>query len=176
MTTPIGDIFIGAVRIPLSAAFELSQTYGPIGGFILLRTLNGSAIKQQNWQKISTSISGSGAIPVGLDEIDFKLSQVLRCGASKGVTSSSNIMTLPPGRRSDPGFEEVGCFSTDNGVTWQPTGISIISDVATLVTDPGAQLYRVEYYPEITVFADPPEESTDSHGRVFGWTINAEEV
>ena len=92
MTTPIGDIFIGAVRIPLSAAFELSQTYGPIGGFILLRTLNGSAIKQQNWQKISTSISGSGAIPVGLDEIDFKLSQVLRCGASKGVTSSSRTV------------------------------------------------------------------------------------
>ena len=172
----ISDIILGGVRIPISAAYELSQTYTPLGGFATLRTLDGSAIKQQNWQKIVTVINGSGAIPVGLEEINFKLSQLLSCGASRGVTSSSNIMTLPPGRRSDSGFEPTGCFSTDNGLTWQATGIAIVVDVATLVTNPDAQLYRVEYFPEITVFADPPEENTDAHGRIFGWTINAEEV
>lgn len=174
--TTISDIFLGSVKIPISGAYELSQSYAPIGGFMTLRTLNGGAIKQQNWQKISTTITGSGAIPVGLEEVNFKLSLVLKCGASRGVTSSSNVMTLPPGRRVDVGFEPTGCFSTDNGLTWQTTSIGIVSDVATLGTDPGAQLYRVEYFPEITVFADPPEENTDTHGRVFGWSINAEEV
>lgn len=172
----VSDIILGGVRIPISSAYTLSQTYAPLGGFLTLRTLNGSAVKQQNWSKIVTTINGEGAIPVGLSEVDFKLSQVLSCGSPRGVTSSSNIMTLPPGRRTDPGFEPTGCFSTDNGVTWQPTTIGIIVDVATLGADPAAQLYRVEYYPEITVFADPPEEQIDAHLRVFGWTLNAEEV
>ena len=160
----------------MSASYELSQSYGPLGGFLTLRTLDGSAIKQQNWAKIAITTNGSGAIPVGLQEVDFKLSQVLRCGAPRGITSSSNIMTLPAGRRSDTGFEPTGCFSVDNGITWQATSIGIVTDTATLGTDPAAQYYRVEYFPQLTVFADPPEEQTDTHGRVFGWTLNAEEV
>lgn len=172
----VNNIVVGTVIVPLTASYDLSQTYGPIGGFTTLRTLNGSGIKQQNWQKISTSINGEGAIPLGLDEINFKLSLLLKCGAPKGVTSSVNVMTLPPGRRSDPGFEETGYYSTDNGRTWEETGLIIAVDVATVLLTPGAQAYRVEYFPEITVFADPPEENTDTHGKVFGWSLNAEEV
>ena len=50
---------LGSVIVPIHSAFELSQTYEPLGGFVTIRMLNGAALKQQNWEKIGTTIQGT---------------------------------------------------------------------------------------------------------------------
>jgi len=170
----VSNVILGGVQIALSSAFDLSQSYSVLGGDQLLRMLDGSGVKQQQWNKIATTITGNGALPVGLDEIDFSLALVLSCGAPRGVTSTSTTIVLPPGRRSDPGFEETGFALVGND--WVSTSIGIVIDTVTLVNPGGATAFRVEYFPEITVFARPPDIGDAVRGREFTWTINAEEI
>ena len=57
---------IGSIEIPARSSLDLEQTYEPLGGETILRTLSGAGIKQATWQKTRTVISGGGWIPPGL--------------------------------------------------------------------------------------------------------------
>lgn len=176
----VATIILGGIEIPFHAGLNLTQSYDALGGFAVLRTMNGSAIKQQNWSKLQTQISGDGTIPNGLASLDFSVSHILACGASRSVASLSEVITLPPGRRAEPDFVEKGYAITGiafEGALWVETPITgIVSDVATLTIVPGALQYRVDFFPLLTVFAEPPSDNMNVHGSDFNWSISAEEV
>lgn len=173
---------IGGITIPISSAHELSQSYQPLGGFQTIRMMDGGLVKQQNWEKIATTISGEGVIPPGLESLDYCSALLMKCAAPRGVTSTLPTgIAVPPARRTDPGFSPIGCAwipRTDEPSLgqWVTTTISIISDVATLGVVAGATQYRVEFFPEITVFADRPQQDVDVHGANHSWTLEAEQV
>lgn len=167
------------VRVAIQEALEFSQTYAAIGGQALLRMQSGQGVKQTHWEKLSTDITCSGVIPVGLTEIDYARSYILRCGAKRAVTSSSSNITVPADRRSDSGFEVKGYALIEDGLgrgEWQETPVVLVGDVAQLTPVAGATLYRAYYWPELVVFSDAPAENADVHGAQYSWSLSAEEV
>ena len=166
------NIIIGGIEVSYDASTALDQTYETIGGFATLRTLNGTAIKQTNWTKLRTRISGSGNMPAGLDALDYSASLTIQCAAPRTVGSISNVITLPAARRTD---HPPHGYAIVNGRQVR-TAVSIATNTATLTTVAGATTYVCAYYPTLTVFANPPQLSFDARGVVAGWTIEAEEV
>jgi hypothetical protein len=176
---------LGGVVIPITSAHSFSQTYAPLGGSVVLRMLDGGAVKQQHWEKIRTGISGEGVLPPGIENLSFKDPLVLKCGAVRGTTSVSPTgIAIPVERRSDAGFLPEGFAwvpdtSEPSLGAWVSTSIVINAgppDTADLGAVAGATQYRITYFPEITVFADPPEVETDVHGKAVSWSIDAEQV
>lgn len=176
---------LDGVVIPITSAHTFSQTYSPLGGSVTLRMLDGGAVKQQHWEKLQTSISAEGVLPPGIENIAYKDPLVLKCGAPRGTTSVSPTgIAIPVERRTDPGFTPEGFgWVPDTGEptlgVWVSTAIAIVPgppDVANLTVVTGATQYRITYFPEITVFANPPEVNTDVHGKAVSWSIDAEQV
>lgn len=172
---------LGTVIVPIHSAFELSQTYEPLGGFVTIRMLNGAALKQQNWEKIGTSVQGTGTIPSGLEGLDYSVSQLMKCAAPRAVTSISNVLVIPAERRTDPGFEPTGFAYVDpegkNRGLWQETPIvSIVVDTVTLTVVANALNYQVRYFPEFEVFAEKPTQNIDVHPSDQNWQLDAEQV
>ena len=167
-------------KVAIHEAMEFSQGYAPILGSAQLRMMNGQAVRQTHWEKLATSISCSGTIPVGLTEgIDYTRSYTLRCGAKRAVSSSSANITIPAERRSDAGYEVKGYALIEDGQgrgSWVETPVVMAVDVAQLTPVAGAAIYRAYYWPELEVFSDPPSEDQDVHGADFSWSLNAEQV
>lgn len=176
---------LGGIICPITAAMALSHAYSPLGGTVVLRMLDGGAVKQQHWEKLAVAIRGEGVLPPGLENLSYKDPLVLKCGAIRGSTALSRL-TIPIAveRRVDAGF-------TPEGFGWvpdpdEPTLGAWVASPVVINTGPpdtadvdavaGATQYRVTYFPQITVFADPPEVDNDLHGKAISWTINAEQV
>lgn len=167
------------ISVPIQEALEFSQSYTPITGSVLLRMQNGAGVKQTHWEKIGTNISCSGIIPPGMTEIDYSRSYILRCGAKRGVTSSSPNIAVPADRRSDTGYEVKGYAFTPDGQgrgDWVETPVTMVVDVAQLTPVAGATLYKAYYWPELTVFSNEPPVDTNVHGAEYSWSLEAEEV
>jgi hypothetical protein len=176
---------LGGIVTPITAAMTLNMDYSPLGGSVVLRMLDGGAVKQQHWEKLAVAISAEGVLPPGLENLSYKDPLVLKCGAVRGTTSITRTgIGVPSERRTDPGF-------TPEGFGWVPDvdeptlGAWVASpvvitpgppDIAVVDAVAGATQYRVTYFPEITVFCDPPEVTNDIHGKAVSWTINAEQV
>jgi len=181
MSDAFSTFELGSVIVPVASAYELSQTYEPLGGFSTIRMLNGAALKQQNWEKIGTTITGRGVIPSGLEGLDYSLSQLMKCAADRAVTSTATVIVIPAERRTDPGFEHTGWAYTDpegkgRGL-WQSTPIiSTIVDTVTLTPVVGASNYQVRYFPEFTVFAEKPSQNVDVHPHDQSWSLEAEQI
>lgn len=165
---------IGALVLPLHARHGLDQEYETIGGRAVLRFADGTGLVQQAWSKLRTVISGHGSVPPGLALLDTLNPLVLKCIKARSITAAGPSITLPAARRSDAGstprgFAQVG----QQGIE---TAVNIVGNVATLTPVPGAELYWVTYYPQITVLCDPPRETGDVNAGQHGWTLTAEEV
>lgn len=173
------NLIIGGITVPLHAVLEgIQQTYDPLQARSRGRLADGSLQQRTTWSgKVATSIRGRGVIPAGLQGLDYTQPLVISCVAHRAITSAGRVITLPAARRSDAGSLPYGRAEVMRGNTpqWVDTGIDVVDDVATLTEVPGAVRYQAVYFPEITVFADPPAESKDGHGTVFGWQITAEE-
>ena len=172
---------LGDVVVPIHSAFTLSQNYATLGGYTTLRMLDGAAVKQTNWQKMSVATSGTGTIPHGLEMLDYTQQLVMKCAAVRGVVSSSNAMAIPAERRTDVPFQARGYAYLDadgkNRGEWVDTVITdLTGNIATLQSVANATQYRVIYYPEIIVFCDPPSQDTDVHGAAVSWSLQAEQV
>lgn len=172
---------LGSVIVPIHSAFELSQTYEPLGGFVTIRMLNGAALKQQNWEKIGTTVQGQGTIPSGLEGLDYSVAQLMKCAAPRAVTSTATVIVIPAERRSDVGFEPAGFAYVDpegkNRGLWQETPIiSIVVDTVTLTPVVGALNYQVRYFPEFNVFSEKPSQNIDVHPSDQSWSLEAEQV
>lgn len=178
-----------SVTVSFVESLEYSQSYSNIGGSSVTRMMSGRGVKQSNWSKLSTTISGSGMLPPGLSTLDYTGVLVLKCGAPRAVTSLTTSVALPAYRKDSYGnATSVVDFRLDdiyfpkaqaflNGA-WVPTSISLTGNVATCGTVAGASKYRVDYFPEMEVIV--PEEPTDSFTltgtQSFSWSLKAEQV
>lgn len=168
------DLTLDGLRLPLAVGGQIEQTYEDFGAITLLRLGAGAAVHQEVWRKTRTSISISGALPVGLDAIDWKAAHTLGCVAARSIQSASNVITIPAARRTDAA--PYGWAITAAGLL-APTAIILAGDVATLTPVAGAVAYQVAWYPLLTVRAPTgPAVSYDALGAVVGWELTAEEA
>lgn len=168
-------LILGGVSVPMTAALDLSQTYEPIGGSTLLRMASGAAVKLTHWQKLSTQLSGGGWIPAGLQDLDYSAPLTLSCIAPRAVLSATNTATLPAARRTDSGAEPYAFALLVDGTPVNTT-CSVVGNAATAGAVTGAARYVFNYYPELSVYATPPQESFDAAAGSLNWTLTAEEV
>jgi len=166
------DIIIGGIRIAFDSAYELTQTYDNLGGVALHRMLDGTGVQQVHWRKLATTITGSGKLPDGLAALNFDSSITILCMAPLGISTVSNVITLPAARRTD--WAPVGYAIVGGRLV--RSAVSVSTNTATVTTVSGATAYQVLYWPSLTVLASPPERQFNGRGTVAGWTLRAEEV
>lgn len=167
---------LGDVVVPVYSAAEFNQSYRPLGGAFLTRMLDGTGVKQTQWQKLSTEIRCSGTVPPALQGLDYSTTKTLKCAAKRSIHGTSEVIVLPANRRSDTGYEPVGYAITADRLLTEVNTVSLVANTITLATEAGAIGYMVDYYPELTVWAFPPDEQTDVNGCDISWTLRAEEV
>jgi len=160
--------------IPIYAALDQSQVYEQFGGYTTLRTVNGSGVRQANWKKHRINLSGNGSIPLGLESLDHAALHTLKCGVPMSVQSLSNVITVPTYRRSDVALEGYAHLNDSGELVETAVGLSV--DTATLTIVTGAIAYSVRFWPEFSVFCDPPQRTINSRTKEYGWTLNCEEA
>lgn len=169
---------IGSIDLPMLAGLDLEQSYEPIGGETILRTVGGTGIKQTTWQKLRTIISGSGWIPAGLDSLDATVQHVIGCIVPRSVPCvfATRQATLPAARRSDSGHIPFGqAILPDNSVV--TTTASLAGDVAIVAAVAGAVAYQALYLPSLTCWLTRrPTDSGNRSDASYRWEIVAEEV
>ncbi len=167
---------IGSIEIPARSSLDLEQTYEPLGGETILRTLSGAGIKQATWQKTRTVISGGGWIPPGLAHLDYTTQQTFACIVPRAlIANGARQATLPAARRGDAGFEPWGwAMMVDGSVI--ASELTVVSHVATVAAVADAIGYQVLYYPLITCWISRPNESGSRGEATYRWELIAEEV
>lgn len=169
---------IGSIDLPLVSGLDIEQTYEPIGGETVLRTLGGAGIKQTTWQKLRTTISGSGWIPAGLASLDTTAQQVIGCIVPRAVPCvfATRQATLPVARRSDAGHIPWGfAIMADNTVF--TTTASLSTNVATVDAVSGAVAYQAVYLPSLTCWLTRRVSDSGNRSEAsYRWEIVAEEV
>jgi len=162
------------VQVLFYEAHGYTQTYEAVGGSTRFRMMNGDGVKQSNWSRILTTISGSGCLPVALTGLDYDLPLTLKCGAPRHKASSSNVIMIPAEHRTDAGYEPQGFVLL--GDFWAPQPSSLLGSVVTIDVHAQAEGYRVAYFPELSVLMDDPSESYDWSQAQSGWSLTAEQV
>jgi len=169
--TPL--LSVAGQQVPRLAGLRISQTYEEIGGFVLLRMMNGAGVKQSHWKKVRTVISGDGWIPAGLQSIDYSAPVTIKCVAPRSVYSDNPIIALPAGRRADAAPYAFAIAADGSPVNAQCV---LAGDELTITAVAGAIGYVAHFFPELVCFADPPSERHDSGSNQAGWELTAEEV
>lgn len=168
------DLTVNSLRLPLPVGGVITQEYAEMGGKALLRFANGAGLLQTAWTKLRTSISGTGAFPLGLDGVDWSAPVTLGCVAPRSIQSASNVITVPAARRTDAA--PYGFAITADNARLLPTPVAIAGNTATLTAVAGALGYQVYWYPLLTVLAPEGLSATwDAAGAVATWQIVAEE-
>lgn len=175
-------LIVDGVVVPVYASTEINQRYEKRRGATRYRMADGSLRQRRVWPatgaKIVTTISGNGVIPAGIGEdgdVNYDGPIVISCIAPRAVTTTSTSIALPASRRNDAGSLPFGRALLLNEV-WVSTAVSMAGDIASITPVTGATQYQVVYFPQITVFADPPTEDKPGRGPSFGWTLTAEEI
>lgn len=169
------SLIVGGLVIPALAALDLVQTYEPIGGSSLLRMMSGAAKKQTHWQKLRTRISAGGWVPPGLAGLDYAASMQIACIAPRAIDGAGTSIAIPAARRADAGYTPRGFAYLASGLQVETT-IGLAGNTATLGAVAGAASYSVEYWPLLTVFADPPVITGDVRRANHSWELSAEEI
>lgn len=168
---PQPQIMLGGVPIVLHAgAPELSEE--AIGGSSVLRLSGGAGVKQQHWERMAGSVSGSGWIPPGLDGLDYSQPLELRSTQVNAIHGAGPTFTIPGTPRPDvlPWADALV------GDQWVSVSCSVVDGVATVGTAASATLYRVCWMPVYSVFANKPAKTQSSGSASQGWSINWEET
>lgn len=164
---------IGAYELPILSALEIDQAYEPIGGDDILRSISGRGVKQETWQKLKVTTSGSGWIPAGLSEVNTRIQQQVACITPRLVSAAfaTRQATLPAARRTDIGHLPYGLALFADGQALM-SAVSMAGNVGTVAAVAGAIAYKIGYYPLLTCWVRRPKES----GPSPKWEIVAEEV
>lgn len=142
-----------------------TQDYEPIGGANVTRMMAGNAIKQTNWQKLRTQISGSGGMPFGFSTLDYSKQITIKCAVPRALVNSVNSFITPLASRSDTGYEPVVLKLVEG--YWVPIGVSSAAPTQ----------YKLVYFPQLVCFMDPPTESTNPDSNApISWSLVAEEA
>ena len=167
------DDGINTVELTLYEALHYSQSYEAIGGNTVHRMLDGTGVKQSNWSKIKTTLSGDGGIPLGFTALDYSGLITMKCGAQRAVSSGLNVIAIPANRRVDPAY--VPTAKKRIGGLFLPAAVNVVGNTATVVLDGLADAYMVLYHPQIQVLMNDPSESFNVGDASSGWSISAEE-
>lgn len=165
---------LGGIVVPIHAALDLSQQIEPIGGTSLLRLGQGAAVKQTAWRKRRVTLSASGWCPPGLHALAWDTPMTLKCGLPQSITSATASATLPAGRHTDAGYEPFARAHLAG--EWRDTPCSVAGNTATITAVPGAIAYQVWYWPQLTVYAEPPVETFDQATAQASWELVCEEA
>lgn len=170
---------LGGIQIPVECFSDFNQNYEELlgGASSLLRMSDGSLVKQTAWngnKKLKVVTSGSGWAPLGLGGLNFASSLLLKCANPLAITDASNVILLPPDRRTDTDYIPIGFAVVNEQLIETPLVLSV--DTATLDVVANATAYRVHYWPEITVFVKEPPEDWSKSGNSHGWSFEAEEI
>ncbi len=167
---------IGAIIIPMRAGLDLEQSYEPIGGYTVQRTLNGTGIPQRTWRRTRITISGGGWLPAGLETIDTTVSQAVACIVPRAmVADASRQATLPASRRADSGHTPWAFAILPSGDVVN-TPVDLAGNLATADAVAGAVAYHIQYFPLITCWIHPPVESGSRGDASYRWELVAEEA
>ena len=165
---------LGGISVPIEANIEFDLDYEPLTAetWPPIRMMDGTGVKQVAWSgKLKTKLTGSGWMQSGLDGLDYSAPMLLKCASPRGISNASNVITIPAARRSDPGFVPVGYAIVDGRRVDSP--VSIVGNVATVTVVASASGYCVQYFPEITVFAQAPVTQGNMADGDFRWSIEA---
>lgn len=165
---------LGGLVIPITAALQLSQDVQVIGGRSGLRFANGASLRQQAWQKLRVTLSAEGWVPLGLDALDFEATMTFKAGVPHALRANGNTITLPTARRTDGGYEPFARAHLPAGDVH--TEVEMVGHVATCTAVEGALSYTVSYFPQLTVWADPPEQQFDRANATASWNLALEEA
>ena len=168
---------IGALEIATLAALEIEQSYEPLGGEAIFRTVSGAGLKQSTWKKNRIVTAGSGWMPAGLETIDTTAQLTLACIVPRAVPAvfATRQATLPTTRRADTGHVPWGIATRADGSTVATTA-SLAGNVATVAVVDGAVAYHVLYFPQYTVWASRPTSSGTRSDASYRWELVCEEV
>ncbi|WP_325435173.1 hypothetical protein [Pseudomonas nitroreducens] len=160
---------LGGITIPPEAGAP-EQSRDPLQGATVVRMSDGAGVKMTHWSgKASGEISGSGLIPLGLDGLDYGQPLELLLTQPRSIAQAGRVFTLPAPCRPD---REPWGFALVSG-RWRPVQSTRVGLEVTLTVTVGATLYMVQWMPQYSVFADPPQETmSGSHG----WTLSWQEV
>lgn len=168
----IVPLLIDGKKIPTLSRVQLSQTYEVFGGGTIRRFINGAGVKQNNWDKLKTQISGSGIVPPGLDQMSIAGEITLSCISERAYHTTSLTPTLPRTPRTD--YPPRVRAYTDDGYV-ETDAVTVGSDV-TITAVGGADFYVVSYYPVMTVLLAGTSTAEDNNGAEYSWSIEFEEV
>lgn len=170
-------LILGSLSIPKLSALEMDQTYEPIGGESIFRTISGTGLKQTTWDKTRIVTNGSGWMPAGLESLDTKQQMVLSCIKPRDVPCvfATRQATLPTARRSDSGHVPWGLAIMSDGSSVM-TAATMATNVATLAAVSGAVAYVAMYLPQFTVWASRPTDSLSTASATYTWQLICEEV
>jgi hypothetical protein len=166
---------IGSVKIPIAAGLRMNQRYSVANSVARMRTVSGGMIQHYVWERLITTISGDGGIPVGLAGLDYSQQMTVKSCVPRSLYSSGLSVAVPDNRRMDVPVVSFAILSS-NGRAVGKTNVSVTNHVATITAVSGALYYNTWYWPEFTAVVSPPEEQVDRTGWSFNWSITAEEV
>jgi hypothetical protein len=143
---------------------NFNQDYETIGGSSVVRFMSGAGLKQQNWQRLRTTISGSGGYPFGFSTLDYSKLITIKCGVPRAIVNTTNTFTLPVNRRLD--------------VNYEPYTLKMVEGFWVPELFPGiATAYKLVYFPQLVCLMEPPKESFSWEGSPpTTWSITAEEA
>lgn len=163
---------IGSVIVPFISGFDVRQTYDELSAKTTLRTKSGSAVLQSRWQKLKSTITGSGWLPAAIDGIDKTVMLAVHCVAPLAQYGATTSITLPRTFRTDGDYTPQAAAIV--GTEMVETTISISGQVCTLGAVSGATQYQVVYYPVITGVISV-KKYHDTGNQLTGWAIELEE-
>jgi hypothetical protein len=155
---------IDTVKANVYDCLGFTQDYSPIGGSSVIRMMSGSALKQTNWQRLRTQISGSGGLPFGFSTLDYSKQITIKCAVPRAIVKPTNSFITPVNSRSDTGYT--------------PTTLKLVDGFWVPLAAPGvAAQYKLVYFPQLVCFMEPPEESTNPDTNApISWSLTAEEA
>lgn len=165
---------LGGIVVPITAALSLNQNVELLGGRTPLRFANGASLRQRAWRKLRVILSADGWVPLGLDSLDFEATMTFKAGVPHALRANGNAVTLPAARRSDEGYVPFARAHLPDGDI--ATSVSLMGNVATCVVVSGALSYTVSYYPQLTVWADPPDQQFNRAEAATSWSLALEEA
>lgn len=86
-------------QVDIYAALSLSHSLEPLGGYEVLRAINGRAILQRSWQRRLVEFSGEGSCPPGFEVLDLPAEFTLSCPTLTG--SPIDVIVMPPSEQTD---------------------------------------------------------------------------
>ena len=165
---------VSTVTRTLYEALSYSQSYETVGGVVVHRMLDGTGVRQSNWSKLRTSLSGNGGMPLGFSGLDYTQVLTLKCGAQRAITSLSNVIVVPSEHRVDSGYLPVGRKRIEG--LYEAAEVSVAGNTITVTTDAAADSYMVQYFPQIQVIMNDPAESFDWGDNSSSWSLTAEQI